>query len=361
MLKLSLAHRKVRGAGAALVAAGLALSLVATAGTAQAASADRGADWLARQLSGGTLGHDGYTDYGLTIDAAFAFKAIGGHASEVQAVRQALASNLGSYISGDSFGDPGSTYAGATAKALVLAQISGADPRSFGGVNLIRRLNGVVTKSGPARGRIADVSQFGDFANTLGQVLAVRGLATARSGYATRARTFLLEQQCRQGYFRLTFAKPSAKNQSCTRKSAADPDATSYAVIQLWHTSRGRPAFRAALKRAAAWLVGQQRKSGSFAGGTSTTTPNANSTGLASWALSSAGRCAPARKASTWLGGLQIGRQSSGSTLAGQRGAIAYDKATMKAAVRDGITDATVGTWQRSTAQAAPALRLHGC
>jgi hypothetical protein len=59
--------------------------------------------------------------------------------------------------------------------------------------------------------------------------------------------------------------------------------------------------------------------------------------------------------------GLQVGRQKTGSTLAGQRGAIAYDKATMRAAVRDGINDATVGTWQRSTAQAAPALLVRGC
>jgi hypothetical protein len=355
-------HSVARTLGTALAVSGLALSLVVTGGSAQAAPADRGADWLARQLTGGALVHDGYTDYGLTIDAAFAFKAVGGHSSAVRAARQALESNLGDYISGDSFGDPGSTYSGATAKALVLAQISGADARGFGGVNLVRRLNSVVTKSGPARGRIADVSQFGDYANTLGQVLAVRGLSTARSGYAARARSFLLKQQCRQGYFRLSFAKKStAKNQSCTKKSPADPDATSYAVIQLWHTSHGHPAFRAALKRAAAWLVKQQRKNGSFVGGTSTSTPNTNSTGLASWALSSAGRCAPAKKASAWVRGLQVGRQKTGSTLAGQRGAIAYDKATMRAAVRDGITDATVGTWQRSTAQAAPALLVRGC
>ena len=115
-------------------------------------------------------------------------------------------------------------------------------------MDLIKRLNGVVHKSGPAKGRIVDVSKFGDFANTLGQILAVRGLAAAGSGKAGSVRQFLLQQQCRAGFFRLNFAKLKSDNQGCRKSSPADPDATSYAVVELWKTSKGHPAFRKSLE-----------------------------------------------------------------------------------------------------------------
>jgi len=159
-------------AGATLVASAVTVSLILAGGTAQAASADRGAGWLAGQLDNGVMVNGGFADYGLSIDTAFALKAVGGHGSDVRQIRDAVEQNVGDYIAGDSFGDPGSTYAGATAKSLVLAQSTGTDPRDFGGVDLIKRLNGVVHTSGPAKGRIVDVSTFGDFANTLGQILA---------------------------------------------------------------------------------------------------------------------------------------------------------------------------------------------
>lgn len=349
-------------AGATLVASAVTVSLILASGTAQAASADRGAGWLAGQLDNGAIVNGGFADYGLSIDTAFALKAVGGHGTDVLQIRDAVEQNVGDYIAGDSFGDPGSTYAGATAKSLVLAQSTGTDPRHFGGVDLIKRLNGVVHTSGPAKGRIVDVSKFGNVANTLGQILAVRGLAAAGSGKAGSVRQFLLQQQCRAGFFRLNFAKLKSDNQGCRKSSPADPDATSYAVVELWKTSKGHPAFRKSLKRAASWLLAQQRKSGAFIGGTSTATPNTNSTGLAGWALATTGHCGAAKKAASWVAGLQVGPQSGGSPLAGERGAIAYDGKAMKAGKHDGITDGLRGIWERATSQAAPVLLFrHGC
>ena len=120
-------------AGATLVASAVTVSLILAGGTAQAASADRGADWLAGQLDGGLIithtEMGDFDNYGVSIDTAFALKRVGGHGTDVQQIRTALEQHVGDYISGDSFGDPGSTYAGATAKALVLAQSTGADPR----------------------------------------------------------------------------------------------------------------------------------------------------------------------------------------------------------------------------------------
>jgi hypothetical protein len=345
--------------GTTAVASTLALTLVGAGGAAQAAPADRSANWLSDQLTDGLIHNPnfgGFDDYGLSIDTAFALQATGGHVFDVRAVRNAMSGHVGDYI-----GTGGEKYAGSTAKLLVLAQTTGADPNSFGGVDLVKRLNGLVHRTGPAKGRIVDASQFGDFANTIGQILAVRGLTAAKSGQAGRARQFLLEQQCRQGYFRLNFSKVSSHHQSCGKNSPADPDVTSYAVIQLWKTSKGNAKLRGALRHAAAWLVKQQRKSGAFIGGTSTSTANTNSTGLAAWALAKAGKCSQAKAAATWVAGFQVGK-ASGAKLAEDRGAIAYDRAAFKAGKRHGITDATQDQWRRSTAQAAPGLLFrHGC
>lgn len=355
MSKLSV----IRRAGTTAVASALTITLVGAGGAAQAAPADHSAHWLSDQLTGGLIHNPnfgGFDDYGLSIDTAFALQAIGGHGSDVRAVRNAMSGHVGDYI-----GTGGEKYAGSTAKLLVLAETTGADPKSFGGVNLVKRLNGLVHRTGPAEGRIVDASQFGDFANTIGQILAVRGLTEAKSGYAGKTRRFLLEQQCRQGYFRLSFAKLSSHHQSCGKKSPADPDVTSYAVIQLWKTSKSNAKLRGALRHAAAWLVKQQRKSGAFIGGTSTSTPNTNSTGLAAWALAKGGKCSPAKAAAKWVAGFQV-RKNSGPQLTGQRGAIAYDRAAFRAGKRHGITDATQDQWRRSTTQAAPALLFrHGC
>jgi hypothetical protein len=362
-------HSSARHAGAVVAAFAVAASLVGAGSAAQAAPAApaaNGAHWLAGQLTDGVLvDHSSSTpfnDYGPTIDTAFAFQAIGGHRTDVRKIRRALANNIDGYITGDSFGDPGSTYAGPTAKALVLAQTTGGDPTDFGGVNLVKRLTAHVDKAGPAVGRIADESAFGDFANTVGQILAVRGLMAAKNGQAGPVRKFLLMQQCRQGYFRLNFSKPQSPHQGCRASSPADPDTTSYAVAELWKTSRSNAKLRVALERAVSWLAEQQRKNGSFEGGTSTAFPNTNSTGLAGWALGLTGQCRAARAAAAWVAGLQVGPQKAGSKLAGQKGAIAYRAASLKHAEKHGITAAAQDEWWRATSQAAPVLTLrHGC
>jgi hypothetical protein len=365
MSLLSVARRS----GAALLAFAVTAALVVAGGSAHAAPADRGADWLGRQLTGGLVEGSyfdtttqqwvAYDDYGLSIDTAFALRAIGGHASDLTSIRDALAPHVQDYT-----GKAPEQYAGPTAKLLVLVQSTGGDPTSFGGFDLVRQLNRLVSKSGPTKGRIGDVSAYGDYANLIGQVLAVRGLTAAHSPFAQAATSFLLAQQCDAGYFRLDFSKPGAAQQGCGRKSAPDPDATSYAVVQLWRTSKDKPVLRRHLKLAAAWLASQQRRNGSFVGGTSTETPNSNSTGLAGWALADAGRCSAARAAATWVAGLQVGTQAAGSPLAGQRGAIAYDGAAMRSARTDGIPANGPGQdqWRRATTQAAPVLVFrHGC
>jgi hypothetical protein len=349
----------VRRAGAALVASALAASLVAVGSPAQAAPADRGAHWLSNQLTNGLVHNDQFDadDYGLSIDTAFALQAIGGHRPDVRRVRNAMAQHVGEYI-----GTGGEQYAGPIAKLLLFVQSSGADQTNFGGVDLVKRLNHRVIRSGPAKGRIADRSQYGDFANTIGQILAVRGLRDYQSKFAGAAQRFLLKQQCHAGYFRLNFSKRHAARQSCGKRSVADPDTTSYAVVQLWKISKSRPALRRAMKHAVSWLEQQQRRGGAFVGGASTDVPNSNSTGLAAWALAKAHRCGAARSAAMWVSRLQVGPKNAGPRLAAERGAIAYDKKSLRSGERHGITVRTQDQWRRATAQAAPGLRFrHGC
>ena len=95
------------------------------------------------------------------------------------------------------------TYAGPVAKAAVLAQATGAGgAASFGGVDLISRLESRVAGAAPVAGRISDATTFDDYANTLGQAFAARALMSAGSTKASTVTSFLLKQQCSDGYFR---------------------------------------------------------------------------------------------------------------------------------------------------------------
>ncbi|HQR26635.1 MAG TPA: hypothetical protein PLP61_06295 [Nocardioides sp.] len=322
--------------------------------------------WLARQLTDGLVHNDQFDidDHGLSIDTAFGLAAVGGHRTTVREISSAVAGSLDAYITGEAFGDPGSTYAGPTAKALVLAQLAGDDPTGYGGIDLVARLESTVSTTAPTSGRIGDASTFGDYANVVGQALAVQGLAAAGSPQAGPTLDFLLDQQCEKGYFRLNLtADKTAADQTCDggrprTTSAPDTDATALAVLALQSVEPKTAPVRLALREATAWLTDHQRRNGSFGGGTSTEASNANSTGLAAWALAARGACRPAVDAATWVRGLQVRRVRASSPLATQKGAIAYDAAAYTKGLRRGITKATRDQWRRTTAQAAPAMRL---
>ncbi|GCD92316.1 hypothetical protein [Nocardioides sp. LS1] len=343
-----------------------ALLLTLVPGAAQAAPDDRAGTWLTRQLTGGLVHNDQYSfdDYGLTADVAFALIATGGQASHVADIRTALATHVDSWTTGVDFGTD-DVYAGSVAKAVVLAEATGADPRSFGGVDLVQRLNRRISADIPTVGRIQDKSAT-DYANTIGQAFAARGLAVAGSGKADEAIRFLLEQQCSGGWFRLNFAGKAKADQSCdagkrSTTSAPDTDVTALAVINLRPVPHKSAAVKAAIKDAVAWLKHHQKDNGSFGGGPATETSNANSTGLAAWALGGSGACGAASKAAAWVKKLQVGDVASGKPLDGERGAIAYDRTAYDAAATDGITTETQDQWRRATSQAAPGLGYLTC
>jgi hypothetical protein len=339
----------------ALVAAAAAAALVVTGtvgGAVAPAHAAKGpngaAGWLGNQLTEGLVynGQFQFNDYGLTADVGIALDRLGGQPGKEAAVRKAMARNVESYITGVDFGST-DRYAGQTAKALVLAQVTGGNPRAFGGVNLVTRLGSLTKADGTTAGRIRDRGAS-DYSNSIGQGFAARGLSIARSPKAADAVSFLLKQQCSEGFFRLGFAPEGKRRQSCDQGSKTlsvpDTDATALAVINLSAIGKKSPAVKQAIADGIGWLRKTQKKDGSFGGGPTTEGSNSNSTGLAAWALGENDACTAAAKAATWVGKLQQGR-----------GAIAYDRAAFNAG-RDGISTAEKDQWRRATAQAAPGL-----
>jgi hypothetical protein len=351
---------------AVLVSGGLAVGLVATGASASAAAKpvdpEISASWLSRQLTDGIVHNDSFDfdDFGLTADIGFAVAAIEGNSPALRKIRKALGKNVKSWTTGIDFGGS-DVFAGSTAKALVFAQTVGANPKKYGGTNLVKQLRALVTTSGPTKGRIQDVSTSGDFANTIGQSFAATGLSNAGDAAGRPALKFLLKQQCRKGFFRLDFSDKALADQTCDGAAtpadrAPDTDTTALAVLNLLSLERPSPKARAAVGKAVKWLRKTQKANGSFGGGPSTEASNANSTGLAGWALASADYCPEAARASRWVAKLTVSGDVSETSLAGQKGAIAYDKAALRAAESAGISDAVRDQFRRATAQAAPAL-----
>jgi hypothetical protein len=324
-----------------------------------------GASWLSGELTHGLVHNEQYDfdDYGLSIDVALGLDAAGQKSEVVDAIVKGVAKNVDAYTTAGF-----NVYAGATAKALLLAVEQGKNPRQFGGSDLVNRLESRVASAAPIAGRIEDAfdpnDQNGaDYANVIGQAFAAPGLSMAKSPKAASVLAFLLQQQCSQGYFRLEFTKDkTAADQSCDGAPKAqrkpDTDATAFALLALTEVKL-TPATKAAAKHALAWLKDQQRGDGSFGGGKSTEAANANSTGLAGWALAAWGQLKPATSAATWLRRLQVPHANPCSAkLADEVGAVAYDVSAFEAGRDKGITTKTSDQWRRATAQALPVLRI---
>jgi hypothetical protein len=239
-----------------------------------------------------------YPNQGETIDAVFAFAAT---KSANRYGARAIAwlktpSVLSNYI-----GAGTESYAGATAKVALAAEVRGINPARFGEVNLIQRLAKLLTKSG----RYSDHSQYGDFSNAFSQSLAIIALSRHGGAPASAVR-FLISSECKNGGFPLNFGQ-----KTCT----SDTDSTGVDVQALLAAGQ-----RAAALRGLGWLARVQLPDGGFdaSGGK---LPNANTTGLVGEAFGAAGWHRHAARAAKFLLGLQLGCSAKPK----QRGAVAYD------------------------------------
>ena len=350
---------------AAVLAIGVSVALTSALGApVHAAEADRvparaGATWLTGELTSGLMHNQEFDvdDYGLTIDAALGLAEVGKERA-VARIARAVASHVPSYTTGADFASS-DVYAGATAKAAVLALVAGKDPKRFGGVDLVAQLEGLVAESG----RITDRSEFGDFSNVVGQAYAAWALSSTSSKAAGAVVGYLLQQQCAAGYFRLNFAAdPTAPDQTCDgaarRDRAADTDATAIATLALREV-KVNAKVRRAIESSSAWLAKKQRGNGGFGGGTTTARPNTNSTGLAGWVLRDLGYDEAAARAAAFVRSHQV--QTVGrctDELADEVGAIAYDARALRSGEAEGITESTRDQWRRAGAQALPVLTV---
>ena len=333
----------------------LALTGLAVGSPAQAAPTQNqqrtaaAADWQAGQLTRGAIpaSFPGFTDWGLTIDTAFALTAAGGHAGDLNRITRKLERRYyAEYATFD-----GDASANAMAKTLTATAVLRANPKDFGGHNVRREVLRLVAGADAGReaGRVRDTNHAEiDYSNTFGQAFAVIGLS--RSGKAPASTvTYLLRQQCKAGYFTVY---PTV-GKTCNRaKSPADVDATAMAVQALVAAGKDGADVAPRIRRAVRWLVSVQHRNGGFGGGKVTSAANSNSTGLVSQALAAAKLTAPRKRATAYVARMQLTRSVTGSGPARKDvGSIAYNKAAQKQAVASGISDTTRDQFRRATAQ----------
>ena len=335
-----------------------------TASAVPAALPDPGAaalDWIEAELvadegvltssfDDGMGGIGSFVDYGLTIDAILALAAGGRGGDEVATVADGLVEDaVASYITNSGFGFPDERFAGATAKAMLVAQVQGEDPTAFGGFDLEDELRALLQTAGPDAGRFSDLvdpeNEFGgDFSNGFSQALAIMALARTGGGVPASAVTFLLDQQCPGGGFRGNYTA----NGGCTADSAATVDATAFALqalVAMAPTCATRQAVTAAVES----LVAGQNPSGAFGGESGS---NTNSTGLAAVALRSLGETDSANEAAAFIAGLQL---EAGDDV----GAVALNAAGLTSA-GDGIQVLERDGFRRASTQGVLAFGLPG-
>lgn len=342
------------GTAAALAVVGFLPSAPAQADPSPSSAS--GAAWVADELDEyGLFEYPSFAavDHGVNIDAGTAL-LWGGDAAGAAAVRDELEPIIGDYVTGEAFGDTGSTYANPLAKTLAFVVRTGGDTEDFGGFDLVPRLEAQVDESG----RLFDTSTFGDNGNMIGQAFAAQGLHEADGAKADLVLDYLLGQQCADGHFALSFPTTASPN-PCA--GVAGVDVTALVAIAL-RSQADQAAVRTAITKAAAWVGDQQNADGSIPGAPPTTDPNANTTGLGAWLLGTACDLGPANRAAAWVRKLQVTSAQAGTELENEVGAIAYDQAAFDAGETDGIgtTTAERDQWRRGTVQAAVGLGWHG-
>ena len=198
-------------------------------------------------------------DFGLTIDGALALAATG---DEDPALREitAFIKGDGKDAAGKSVDDwtgIGTRYAsgGAIGKEALLAEVTGASPRHFGGRDLIAALDASVCARHPqAAIPLPAAGSFRNAASVFDQALGV--LAQLRAGQVSQASSPIAYLE---GLQRADGSFPSLIPVS----GGPDVDSTAMAVMALALAPGPRSA--ADVRSGLAWIAGQQRRNGGFA------------------------------------------------------------------------------------------------
>ena len=192
------------------------------------------AEWLAGELTNGLMLAKTGPDFGLTIDTGMALSTVAGQGATVTAINNALEPRIGEYV-GDGTKE---SYAGPLAKAAAFARMAKKNPTSYGGINLIARLEertanvpadpAAQPQAAAVAGRVSDKSEYGDYANVVGQSYAVLALSLANSAEADPPATSCSSSSARPDTSGSTSTRPTCRTSRAPRVSpAARPTLTS--------------------------------------------------------------------------------------------------------------------------------------
>lgn len=223
-----------------------------------------------------------YFDGGDTAGGIWALAAAKAGRAKIDAAITYLGKHVDEYA--DLRKAQGGPYDGSVAKTAVAAIVAGADPRHFGGFDLIQTLKDDECPAGsPACTPGAAANIFSSISESLVIIAEARvGGAFAPSSAAL---DYLLSLQCPDGGFT---ANTDTKS-GCT----SDLDSTSYAAAALF-AARGHDG---AMAKAVGFLASERSADGSWS-------RNVNSTGLAASVLAAQGRDVSASRA--WLAKQQV-------------------------------------------------------
>lgn len=327
-------------------------------GTADTAAAAAAATYLAGELDDGVIpGFEGRADYAVTSDAALGLLAAGTQDAALDTVLDRLEEDAALFARGqENAADgerPDAVYTGQTAKLGLLASLTGADPRAFGGLDLVSDLQRTEQD-----GRYTDISDLGDVSNVFTQSLGLLSLVAAEAAPTGAAVQVLAAAQCPDGGFPVSFVETPA---ACS----SDPDATGLALQALAALDQ-TPAAASAVD----YLRSVQRADGAFTSSTpGAVGGNVNSTGYAAMGLAAAGQ--DVTGAVTWLastalddGGLPVTESGEGGSdvfataqalpALTARGFLATERDVLRGEVVVPTTSAVPTTSEAPTTSAAP-------
>ncbi|MFJ5924682.1 prenyltransferase/squalene oxidase repeat-containing protein [Kitasatospora sp. NPDC092948] len=217
----------------------------------------------------------GWADFGLTIDTAYALAATGTDDAALRRITDFV--ERGADGTGRGVNDwtmIGTEWAGggSVGKEALLAEITGRDPRDFGGHDLIAALDRLICDHTDVAAGCAAPGNYLSAQSVFSQSLGV--IAQVRAGDAERAAPAIA--------FLRSLQRPDGSWPSLIPASA-DPDVDSTAMAAMALDLLPGADNAPAVDRAVAWLAAQQKADGGFPG---TAGDSVNSAGLAIQGLS---------------------------------------------------------------------------
>jgi len=315
--------------------------------TAEARQAAGG--WLAAQFDPTTkvipsAFVPGTDDLGGTATAVASLRITGGGAAAASAALSALSGRVDEFVK-DGLG---ADQPGPLARLILAVRSTGGEPRSFGGTDLVARLEATMLTSGPDLGRFGTQDATYDGAFRQGLALAALSVVSPRPTTITAgagsvnelpAAAWLRDQECADGSwmpYRADLSAPCAFDP--VTYASPDTNSTAMAVLGLRAVGASSPTD------ALGWLAGARNADGGWSfDGLPGSPTDPDSTGLVVAARRSAGTL-PDEAAVSALTSFQLGA----SNPADQRGAFYYPYGTPSPsllATNDAVVGLAPGAW----------------